>query len=534
MWHHGYHSRTTYSSGFYRELAPDWLDFAALVQSHQSPRHDSHQFRYLELGSGMGFGLCQLAAAYPEGQFVGVDFNPSHIAQSQTLAKMLGLSNITFVDGDFVDLANSITSYAAPPIQANSFHYVAAHGIYTWVVDQVRDALLQLASRALRAGGIFYCSYNCYPGWLGRSVFQKLLQHEQRRSDPTADKACFQTTIRTCHHLLGTAESPSPLGASLPFLRNELDHLDLRNLNYLNGEYSNAGWAPVYSADIHSHCAEHRLTFLSSASLPDCFEVLLASSLKELVLQEKNPILRQLLIDLATNKSFRRDVFVKGPNTLSQAQTANQLGQIGFLPLQQKSPSADHAEQDTPSAYVFMTSFGQVIGDPGVYAPIAKQLANAQGCTMAQLQNSAGASAEELPIITSLFLDAGRITFDRSELGMAAIPAAQHANQCVLELIQMGRDHSTLILPLAGTSVEISLVEVLILQAHIQGLEGHMLASCVNLGLEALGAKLLDEGHSPIAKMKDVLEKITAAADDFLNYRLPMMRRLGAFPDEWF
>ncbi|MFM7395236.1 MAG: class I SAM-dependent methyltransferase [Cyanobium sp.] len=172
----------------------------------------------------MGFGLCQLAAAYPEGQFVGVDFNPSHIAQSQTLAKRLGLSNITFVDGDFIDLANSITSCAAPPIQANSFHCVAAHGIYTWVVDHVRDALLQLASRALRAGGIFYCSNNCYPGWLGRSVFQHLLHHEQRRSNPTADKACFQTTIRTCHHLLGTAESPSPLGASLPFLRNDLDH----------------------------------------------------------------------------------------------------------------------------------------------------------------------------------------------------------------------------------------------------------------------------------------------------------------------
>lgn len=141
----------------------------------------------------------------------------------------------------------------------------------------------------------------------------------ERRSDPTADNACFQTTIRTCHHLLGTAESPAPLGASLPFLRNELDHLDLRNLDYLNGEYSNAGWAPIYSADLHSQCAEHRLTFLSSASLPDCFEVLLAPSLKKLILQEENPIIRQPLIDLAINKSFRRDVFVKEPNTLSQA-----------------------------------------------------------------------------------------------------------------------------------------------------------------------------------------------------------------------
>ena len=63
-WDHGYFSSASYTSGVYRELAPAWLDFAALLKGHQPPRaHEGDAFSYLELGSGMGLGLCLLAAA---------------------------------------------------------------------------------------------------------------------------------------------------------------------------------------------------------------------------------------------------------------------------------------------------------------------------------------------------------------------------------------------------------------------------------------------------------------------------------------
>jgi len=532
MWNHGYHSRTTYGCGYYRELSPDWLDYAALIKQHQSPRYSNHGFRYLELGSGMGFGLCQIAGAYPEGDFFGIDFNPSHIAQSQNLARILGLKNVTFLDADFLTLAKHRQWRDWLPNHGQPYHYVAAHGIYSWVVPEVREALVRLASETLVPGGIFYCSYNCHPGWLGRTVFQKLVYLEQGRSDPSADKASFQAAIDTCQQLLGTDTTPSPLGASLPFLKNDLANLDLRNIDYLNGEYSNAGWAPVYAADIHSHCSEHRLSYLASASLPDCFEELLAGSLRDVVLKEHNPLLRQTLIDLATNKSFRRDVFVKGRNALTQAESAVQIGEVRLLPLERNDQNDQTPPKTDSSSFAFMTSFGQVIGDPGVYGPIATMLQQCEGCSIRELQEAAGDSADELPIITSLFLDAGRITFDRGERGMAATTTAQKVNQTVLELIQAGRSYSTVILPKSGTSIEISLVEVLILQAHLQGLKGNMLASCVNLGLESLGVQLLDASHSPVRSMGEALKQITQISSVFLNHRLPVMTRLGAFPQE--
>jgi hypothetical protein len=275
------------------------------------------------------------------------------------------------------------------------------------------------------------------------------------------------------------------------------------------------------------------LTYLASACLPDCFEELLAGSLREVVLEEENPLLRQTLIDLATNKSFRRDIFVKGHNKLTPAQTSLQLGKIRFLPLEGHPPTDKTSAKEGKPAYAFMTGFGQVIGDPAVYSPIAKMLESDQGCSMEDLQASEGESADELPIIISLFLDAGRITFDRAQLGRAATAVAQHANQSVLEIIQAGGSCSSVVLPRAGTSLEISLVEVLILQAHLQGLKGDMLASCVNLGLDALGAQLLDANHSPVRSMSESMKKIGQISSDFLDRRLPVMCRLGAFPQDW-
>ena len=65
-WDHGYFSSSSYTTGVYRELAPSWLDFAALLNGHQPQRaHEGEAFSYLELGSGMGLGLCLLASAYP-------------------------------------------------------------------------------------------------------------------------------------------------------------------------------------------------------------------------------------------------------------------------------------------------------------------------------------------------------------------------------------------------------------------------------------------------------------------------------------
>src|SRR3546814_15374578 len=105
------------------------MNFGALLHGFRVPDARA-PFRYLELGCGQGFGLCLLAALYPHGAFVGVDFNPEHIAHARELAHGAGLSNVRFEEADFSALA------AQWPADYGQFNYVALHGIYSWEIGR--------------------------------------------------------------------------------------------------------------------------------------------------------------------------------------------------------------------------------------------------------------------------------------------------------------------------------------------------------------------------------------------------------------
>ena len=90
-WQHGYYSDTSYTYGFYKEFAPNWLDWVALLKGSEPP---STSNRMLELGCGQGLGLCVMAAANPHMRFVGVDFNPEQIAHARSLVRRTGLKHI--------------------------------------------------------------------------------------------------------------------------------------------------------------------------------------------------------------------------------------------------------------------------------------------------------------------------------------------------------------------------------------------------------------------------------------------------------
>lgn len=129
-----------------------WQDFAALVKGHQPTRREGQAFRYLELVSEMGLHLCLLASAYPKGQFVGVDFHVDQIAHSLQLQQQLGLANVTFIHADFLTLSDPSNVVSVPNAEIlvpRSFHYVACHGVFTWVQASVQAALPDLTSRCL-------------------------------------------------------------------------------------------------------------------------------------------------------------------------------------------------------------------------------------------------------------------------------------------------------------------------------------------------------------------------------------------------
>jgi SAM-dependent methyltransferase len=520
-WGRGYYTGLPYGCYSFRELAPNWLDFALLSQRQRPPRSggEGSPFRYLELGSGMGLGLCLLAAAYPEGTFIGIDFHPSHIAHSQWLAAELGLANVSFHEADFLELA---APGAHLPFDLGAgFHYAVAHGILSWIGPEVRAALLQLTGRLLRPGGAFYCSYNTFPGWLDRSAFKALVDLERQRQCSANLLGVFDKTHQALERLI---QASVPLAQSLPRLSSNLKTIrSISQSDYLYGEYGAEHWQPFYVGQMHQLAAAHKLSFAASASLPDNFPALLPAPLAEQLAAEADPTIRQALQDLAINQSFRRDLFVKGPLRLSRAAQEHQLSQLQLRLT--TVPSADTEASAKPvQAH---TNLGAITLNPSRLQQV-ESLLSQQPTTLAEMHQSLDIPPEELVVFTSLLLHAGRVALDRGPATEAASAACRAVNRKLMELMQEGHNLAYLAAPNVGHGAQsFSLIDVFVLDGLQQGLDDDILSSCVLLGLQATGAELRGPDGNLLTDAEECLRHIQTHISQFRSTTLPRLEQLG-------
>jgi len=522
-WGGGYYTGFTYGCYSFGELAPNWLDFALLSQRQRPPRSggEGSPFRYLELGSGMGLGLCLLAAAYPEGTFVGIDFHPNHIAHSRWLTAELGLANVSFHEADFLELA---APGAALPFAAGAgFHYAAAHGILSWIGPAVREALLQLAGRLLRPGGAFYCSYNTYPGWLDRSAFKALADLERQRLGSANLPLALQRAGSSLERLLRSA---SALSQALPQLAAHLRRINQnKSPDYLCGEFGAEHWQPFYVGQVHQLAAAHKLSYAASASLPDNFPSLLPAPLAQQLAAEADPTIRQALLDLAIHQSFRRDLFVKGPLPLSRPAQEQQLAQLllrGTGPAGGETPGGAAGQP-----LRIDTNLGLMGDEAGRLRQLTELLAQGPAC-LAELQQALAIPPEELVLLTSLLLHGARVGLDRGAAGAAAQAGCRAVNARLIALMQGGHNLGYVAAPAIGHGAQaFSLIDAFVLDGLRQGLEGEVLSGCVLLGLQATGVELRDREGAPLNEPAACLERLETHITAFRQATLPRLVQLG-------
>ncbi|MCF8104322.1 MAG: class I SAM-dependent methyltransferase [Desulfohalobiaceae bacterium] len=149
-WTDGYVSDIEYTAGFYKELAPSYLNLCALIHGYVPP--DRSDFNYLELGCGRGLSSLILAAANPKGNFYAVDFNPAHIHEAKRLVREAELDNIRFIEASFEEVAEG-------RLDLPECQYIVLHGIYTWVSEANRKHLRHIVRNYLASGGLVYNSY---------------------------------------------------------------------------------------------------------------------------------------------------------------------------------------------------------------------------------------------------------------------------------------------------------------------------------------------------------------------------------------
>jgi SAM-dependent methyltransferase len=507
-WSHGYNISEGYTYGFYREVTPNWIDFSLAVRGIQRPpRCAAGRYRYLELGCGQGFGLCLIAAANPNGDFVGIDFSPEHVTHAQQLAATLGLRNVVFLEADFERL---VTDW---PASLGSFSYVALHGIYSWVSVDLRHAIARCLDSCVSPGGVVYLSYNTMPGWTPTIPFQHILRLLDRRGRAGGARA-----VERGRALFQDLEAVgSSLTKALPTLKSRVASTGSQSPAYLVQEYLHDNWHPLWSSQVHAELSMAKLTRAGTATLAEnLLPSVLPEKHREIVDAYEDPVVREDLLDAVINQTFRRDLYTRGG--------------LPRLPGDQGWRQDFHfwrANDDPiPEQISVKTSFGTIAMQAKKYAFIFGAVGD-RSATIDDLLASAPPEVELGSVVQVLLLltHSGWLTVGSAS--QLECDSLSELNQRLASAVARGGPYRYLAGPRAGTAVHASDLEMLLLDAYNGKISDFApnATSALKARLDFLGKRLVKDGEA--IGQSEENKQLLRLTETFITRTLPIWRRLG-------
>ena len=264
---------------------------AAIGRIFSLPTADPRKARVLELGCGSGVNLLAMAQLYPEADFVGIDISSNHIRLADEARSATGLGNARFILGDVAQLGEDL----------GTFDYIIAHGLYSWVPAEVREAILGLCERRLQPSGVAYISYNCLPGWRMRGALRDMMLMHTRESRDI--RAKVEQSKALLKFLAASCDEDTTYGR---YLKQELVGLRGTDDNYLAHEVLEENNDAFYFSDFLQAAAAHKLAYLGEAD-PSTMAVdnLPASAAQALRSLDLDFAGTEQYMDFARNRAFR-------------------------------------------------------------------------------------------------------------------------------------------------------------------------------------------------------------------------------------
>jgi len=251
------------------------------------------------LGCGDGANLLALAFYNPESTFIGIDNSRAELDRARDGARSLGLENIRFMLKDVRDLE---------PTDVAPSDYVIAHGLYSWVPEDAREAILAFCRQNLKPSGLAYVSYNAQPGWaMRRLVRETLLSSHSVKKVAIEDRAARAIELAT--QLL--EELPSRDYAFAVLLAEELERVRDGKPFYVFHEYLAEVNEGFWLRDFVEHARQNSLEYVADAQF--CrWEGQVPKDLKAALLKrDLDPIEQEETADLLCNRYFRASILCR-------------------------------------------------------------------------------------------------------------------------------------------------------------------------------------------------------------------------------
>jgi SAM-dependent methyltransferase len=507
-WDHGYVTDVAYTTGAFQEAAPVWLAACSILLGYRPPDLGA-PFRYADLGCGNGLNALIAAATNPEADVWGFDFNPTHIENARLMAAQSGIANAHFEEISFEELSAKTVE---------PFDIVIAHGVLSWISLPNRRHLTSAIGRLLRPGGLAYLSYNTAPGWSGvepiRLLMRQLAEADHQRTDQSAS-GIFQVLDQI-------RAGGATFFRAHPGLEARLNEMRAQHPRYIAHEFLNRDWHPMMFADVAEAMADTKAGYIGSATVMENID---AISVQEGILPVLHNVrdlaTRETIRDLASAKSFRRDLWRRGGEPM---QAREQLAMLDAMTLVWTGKAV---EQEI----TFPGPIGTVTGQAEFYRPLLGAIRDAprtvgQLRAMPSLQDR---QAADFLQSTMLLMGAGFVhpVWPHGEQTHTRESTAR-LNATIVNRLRLGFDVPRIAASVIGSSIPIDPLEGLVIAQLLDNSsdEADTLIDGVLKDVILSGRSLMRDGKQ-LRDAGEVRALVSDTVRGVLARRVPLWRGLG-------
>lgn len=253
--------------------------------------------RILEIGCAGGGNLLPLASTFPNAECVGIELSQVQCSYAAEAIKFIDFKNVSIRQGSVTDIDASF----------GKFDYILCHGVFSWVPDFVREAILRVAAENLSDQGVAFISYNTLPGWYMRGMIRgMMIEHVKHIEEPIKKVAQARALIKYLVDANANVYTPHAI-----YLRSEAELLATVPDSYILHEHLEDINQAFYFRDFIALAVQSNLQFLGEANLASTWIGNLSAEAQKGLNAINDAILRGHYMDCIAGRSFRETYLVK-------------------------------------------------------------------------------------------------------------------------------------------------------------------------------------------------------------------------------
>lgn len=247
--------------------------------------------RVLEIGCASGGNIIPLAVQYPDAHFLGIELSDVQATAGNAFIEKLGLSNISIMNCSITEVDDSIGKY----------DYIIAHGVYSWVTDEVREKILLFCKKNLSPLGVAYISYNTLPGWNTLSSIRDMALYHAKNFD-TIQEQINQAKMLLNFISESIKDSESSYAKlmmeSVNMLKNKPDY-------YIAHDFLEINNKAFYLSDFVDQVKSKGLQYLSDADISNMYLPNYSDAIAEKIGEIDDLVRMEQYLDFTINRTFR-------------------------------------------------------------------------------------------------------------------------------------------------------------------------------------------------------------------------------------